>query len=315
MPKKLNIGIIGCGYVAKHNIDAWQKLGHHITALCDINPENLNKAKQTYNIKNGYSSSKEMYQQQSLDAVSICTIPFNHAELTQEALDHDCLVAVEKPFVCSTTEAHPFRKENKIVVLHTQAFEGIFHETFEYIRHGYLGFIHEVHVDLMQPETETMTANPNHWAYKMRGGRTTESIPHIIYEAQAVIGNDLDVSSVEFSFFQDKKTYREMTATLTKDKAKAIIHIKMDAPRDVDNIMAFGSCGVLASGLNPQYLFTQRYSDKKIPSPPKAPCNRSSRYLLIKSLLDGSNWCNGEHAYHNIRISDEIVNTIIKQRE
>lgn len=316
MSKKLNVGIIGCGFVAKYNVDAWRRLGHEVTALCDINPENLFKSKKEYGVNRCYASSAEMYKDNSLDAVSICTIPFNHATLVQEALDHNCLVAVEKPFVTSTKEAEPFRKTKNLVVLHTQAFEGIFHEAFEYIRKSYLAFIHEVHVDLMQPETEMMTANPNHWAYKMRGGRTTESLPHIIYEAQGVIGDDLQLVFVESENFADKKTYREMRAQLQNKNtgATSLIHIKMDAPRDVDSVVAFGCKGVLTAGLNPQHLHVQSYSDSKLPQPPKSACKYNSRYLLIKSLLDGSNWCNGEHAYHNIRLSDEIVDRVLCQK-
>ena len=337
----MNIGIVGCGFVAKFNVDAWRRLGAKVTALCDINPESLNKAKKMFGVENGYLSYKDMLRHESLDAISVCTIPSTHAEIAVAALDAGCLVAVEKPFAVNSKEAEVFRHNKKIMVFHNQIYEDKYYTLTSYFRKNKVQVKH-VDVSLMATVNESMTANLKHWAYNMNGGRIAECMPHPIYTAQFFLGNNVTVENVFATRFSDRPTYNELTAFIKSPLGTAMLHVKLDAAKDTNSIMAYSDKAVFMAGLNPSFIGAYHYPNMGIPKLKKNKSfNRkllavkkyvspalhyggsfipklkggyffSSRYLMLKELLAGNPFADGEHAFNNIRIEEEIISRLEK---
>ncbi len=109
--KKLRIGIIGCGWIAKNHIKSYLKQPDvEFVAGCDLIP---GKAKAFFeefgveNVKTDYASHKEMLDDESLklDAVSICTYNCQHAGPAIYALNKGVNVLLEKPFTVTLDEA------------------------------------------------------------------------------------------------------------------------------------------------------------------------------------------------------------------
>ena len=59
--KKLKIGMVGAGNIAKTHLDAYKKVENaEIVAICDINPETLAETAEIYGIEKTYATEAEM---------------------------------------------------------------------------------------------------------------------------------------------------------------------------------------------------------------------------------------------------------------
>lgn len=106
--KKLKVGIIGTGGIANiAHIPNYLKLNElvEITAVCDVNKEKAQVCADQYGIVNVYNDYDQMFDEQELDAVSVCTPNKFHARIVIAALKAGCHVICEKPPATSVQEA------------------------------------------------------------------------------------------------------------------------------------------------------------------------------------------------------------------
>ena len=109
--KKVRVGIIGCGWIAKSHIKAYlNQPDVEIVAGADLVPGKAAAFFEKHGVegvKTDYASHKEMLDDASLklDAVSICTYNCQHAEPTIYALKKGVNVLLEKPFTVTLDEA------------------------------------------------------------------------------------------------------------------------------------------------------------------------------------------------------------------
>ena len=114
--KKVKVGIIGTGWIAKAHIQAYLKMPDvEIVAGADLvegRAEAFFKANGIEGVR-CYKNHKEMLDNEELDAVSVCTYNRTHAECTIYALDKGVHVLLEKPMCVTTEEAAEIRKAEK----------------------------------------------------------------------------------------------------------------------------------------------------------------------------------------------------------
>lgn len=116
--KKLRIGIIGTGWIAKQHVKSYLKMPDvEIVAGADLvegKAESFFKDLFDMEVK-CYRSHKEMLDDESLqlDAVSVCTYNRTHAECTIYALQKGVHVLLEKPMCVTLEEAVAIRKAEK----------------------------------------------------------------------------------------------------------------------------------------------------------------------------------------------------------
>ncbi len=109
--RKLRIGIIGCGGIAKAHMRAYLEMPDvEIVAGCDIVPGRAAAFMESFGlegVKTDYASHREMIDDASLalDGVSICTYNRQHKDPTVYALEHGINVMLEKPFSVTLDEA------------------------------------------------------------------------------------------------------------------------------------------------------------------------------------------------------------------
>ncbi len=104
--KKLRIGLVGAGNIAKAHLAAYKNVENaEIVAVCDINEENLNQTADIYGIEKRYTSETEMLANEELDAVDVCVWNCNHASCSIEALNAGLHVLCEKPMATNAKEA------------------------------------------------------------------------------------------------------------------------------------------------------------------------------------------------------------------
>ena len=109
--KKLRIGMIGAGNIAKAHLDAYKNVPDaEIVAVRDINRENLDEVADLYNIPNRYDSVEEMLAGCELDAADVCVWNCNHAKCSIAALNAGLHVLCEKPMAYNAQEAEDMKK-------------------------------------------------------------------------------------------------------------------------------------------------------------------------------------------------------------
>ncbi|MFX1534819.1 MAG: Gfo/Idh/MocA family protein [Promethearchaeota archaeon] len=185
--KKLQVGIIGCGFVAQEkHIPAFLKLKDKValTAVCDLNKKNTEGIAKKFKIP-AYSSFSDMLSKENLDAVDICTPPHVHAQLAIEAMKQGSHVLLEKPMALKVSDCddmiHAAQKYGtKLCVVHNQRFRPIYLKAQELVEKGAIGKLTGMRNLHLTPSYVYM-ANENSWIHKLPGGVISETGPHDVY--------------------------------------------------------------------------------------------------------------------------------------
>lgn len=149
--KKLRSGVIGyggtCNMGKSHG--SWMiKSGMEFAAVCDLNKERLELARQEFPSIAVYDSVAEMLARSDLDLITIITPHFNHAELAIQVLESGKHCIVEKPMAVTLEQAQSMEKKARetghmLTVYHNRRWDGWYQETRKLIADGKLGDIYQ----------------------------------------------------------------------------------------------------------------------------------------------------------------------------
>ena len=146
--KKLRIGLVGAGNIAKTHLRAYQNVENaEVVAICDINAEKLAITAAKFGIEKTYTSETEMLANEELDAVDVCVWNCNHAVCSIEALNAGKHVLCEKPMATSAEEAQQMldaaKKNDRLLMIgFVVRFCDESRITMDFINNGYLGDIY-----------------------------------------------------------------------------------------------------------------------------------------------------------------------------
>lgn len=104
--KKINVGIIGMGYIGERHIDAVKRIGDCV--LCAVADTNLKLAyekAQKYGIGKCYPSVNELIADKTIDAVHNCTPNHLHLEINRSIIESGKHLLSEKPLSRTYKEA------------------------------------------------------------------------------------------------------------------------------------------------------------------------------------------------------------------
>ncbi|MBE7467224.1 MAG: Gfo/Idh/MocA family oxidoreductase [Planctomycetes bacterium] len=98
MSKKLKVGVIGVGGIAKTHFPGWLQSPHvELAALSDIREDVLNKVADELKVPKRYTKTEDLIADKDLDIVDVCTPNMYHAPLSIAALEAGKHVICEKP--------------------------------------------------------------------------------------------------------------------------------------------------------------------------------------------------------------------------
>ena len=90
--------LIGCGFVARHHLDAWREVpGATLVALCDLQPDRLERAGASWPEAACFDDAAALFASTPLDFVELCTRPESHRALTELAARRGVHVLCQKP--------------------------------------------------------------------------------------------------------------------------------------------------------------------------------------------------------------------------
>jgi predicted dehydrogenase len=239
----LRVGLIGCGGIAKHHWNGFEKvLGRaDLVALCDISADNRAWFKQHVPHAAEYDDFNKMIAAEKLDAVDIC-LP--------HALHHPCILAAikagahwicEKPLCMTLDEAADIdraMRDTKLIGMsaHNQAFFPALLEAKRLITENQLG---EIYMILSEdcfimglpapgalPGTKPWTAvAPGMWRAdlkQMGGGELIDTGYHPSYRMLFLAGSEpVSVAAITHTY-RNKNMQAEDTATVLVKFANGI---------------------------------------------------------------------------------------------
>ena len=104
---KLRVGVVGAGGFGNIHLSGYNKnINCQIVAVASGTEKSARLASEKYNIPNVFwgDNWKVMLEKEDLDIVSICSPNNLHAEMTIEAINHNCNILCEKPIAISYKE-------------------------------------------------------------------------------------------------------------------------------------------------------------------------------------------------------------------
>jgi len=113
--KSIRVGLIGVGGAAQINhIPALKRTeGLELVGLCDRDPEKASRVAQKFQVPQAYDRLDDLLNDDSIDAVDICTPNFLHAPMGIAALEAGKHVLCERPLARSADEAANMAKAAK----------------------------------------------------------------------------------------------------------------------------------------------------------------------------------------------------------
>jgi predicted dehydrogenase len=106
MNATLRGGLIGCGFFALNQIEAWRELdGAGIVAICDRDRQRLEEVGEKFGIAARYTDADAMFKAEKLDFVDIATTPPSHRALVELSAQHRVATICQKPIAPTLAEA------------------------------------------------------------------------------------------------------------------------------------------------------------------------------------------------------------------
>lgn len=139
-------GIIGCGRVSTNHAVATTAAGVEIASVCDLSLGKAEDLASRFDIPHHTKNAQDIFDDQTISSVSICTDHGSHAKLCLEALRAKKHVIVEKPMAISSVDAKEMISEaarhNRVLgVVSQQRFNPIINACAELVQSGALGSI------------------------------------------------------------------------------------------------------------------------------------------------------------------------------
>ena len=104
--KKINVGIIGMGYIGESHIEALRRIGIcNLAAIADTNYDLARAKAELYGIEKVYKTVDEILADKDIDAIHNCTPNFLHKEINEKIIRSGKHLLSEKPLTTTYEEA------------------------------------------------------------------------------------------------------------------------------------------------------------------------------------------------------------------
>ena len=237
--------LIGCGGISGRHARAYlEQGGVQLVAACDINPENLNRTSDQFNISGRYASHRELFShERDIDLVSVCTYPKVHAEQTIAAANAGAKgVLCEKPMCLSLDDAdamiHACRQSNtRLVIAHRHRQNPNFNKARRLIAEGAIGEPRLVWCYL----TSCLVDNGTHIVDMMRYLLGDPAADWVMGQASRKRGTLYQGSPAEES---------SMGLVAFKTGTRALVEMGEKVPKDGFRFRVLGSEGTIDADIN-----------------------------------------------------------------
>lgn len=156
----IGCGRIGCGFddnskdnrIKTHARSYFVNPRTNLVSLCDVDKSKLQKYGRKYHVTRLYTDSLEMFKNENLDLVSICTLVDSHLDLVKQAVNSGVKgIFLEKPVSNDLKSAKKIielcdKNNVKLIINHRRRFDPFFHSIKSFLESKKLGNIQLVNV-------------------------------------------------------------------------------------------------------------------------------------------------------------------------
>ncbi|MCM3602154.1 Gfo/Idh/MocA family oxidoreductase [Robertmurraya korlensis] len=218
--KKLRVGVIGCGSIARHRHlpEYAANPNVELVAVCDNNAERALEIGEKYGVPS-YTSFVELLRNAEVDAVSVCTPNYLHAPISNAALLAGVHVLCEKPMATSEEEAKSMIETaktsgKKLMIAHNQRFVASHQKARQLIQSGEVGKIYSFRTAFGHggPEGWSVEGKEGWFFQKDKafvgamgdlGVHKTDLLRYILGEEIVEVGAFVETSAKEFATVDD----------------------------------------------------------------------------------------------------------------
>ena len=170
----IRVGVVGGGAIAqrRHLPEYAANPNAEVAGIIDFNPERMEELCEQYGAK-PYASLDEMLADPTIDAISVCTPNYTHAETTIKALRAGKHALCEKPMALSLQETRAMleaeRESGKILMLgHNQRLIKAHLKARELVQSGAIGklLFYQCNFKHAGPENWGIDKNNNSWFFR-----------------------------------------------------------------------------------------------------------------------------------------------------
>jgi predicted dehydrogenase len=121
--KRLNVGVIGTGFIGPAHIEALRRTGlADVVALADVNDAVAKSKAEELSIPDYYGDYKQLIARPDIDVVHVCTPNHLHYKMSKEAMEAGKHVVCEKPLSMNSCEARELveiaKQKNVVNAIH-----------------------------------------------------------------------------------------------------------------------------------------------------------------------------------------------------
>ncbi|MDD3243956.1 MAG: Gfo/Idh/MocA family oxidoreductase [Eubacteriales bacterium] len=249
--RKLNIGLIGAGFMGKAHSVAFANMPKFFwpapampvfKTICDINPRIAEESKERFGFAEYCTDWKEIVNDPDIDAVSICTPNNCHAEIAIAALKAGKHVLCEKPIAHTSeaakamAEAGEEAKKDGVISMCAYQYRRVpaLELAKKFIDEGSIGRIQNVRATYLQCWSAD-PSSPLSWRFKkgIAGAGTLGDIAsHVIDISQFLAGDITEVVSTIKTYIEERPVQEDGVDLLGTVKLGADAK---KAPVDVDD--------------------------------------------------------------------------------
>lgn len=177
--KSAGIGLIGCGGITKHHLQAYRAAGYRVLALCDVDVARAQQRRdEFYPDAEATDDFRRVLDRDDVTVVDIATHPPERPALIEAALRAGKHVLSQKPFVLDLDEGRRLVDlasdcGRQLAVNQNGRWAPHFSYAREAIRQGLLGEVNGVHLSV-------------HWDHAWVAGTPFEDVHHLILYDYAI---------------------------------------------------------------------------------------------------------------------------------
>ncbi|TVT28189.1 Gfo/Idh/MocA family oxidoreductase [Salinicoccus cyprini] len=265
----IKVGIIGCGSIGvKRHIAEYSKLENvELVAFCDLVKERAEAQQEIYGGK-VYEDYTELLADESVEAVSVCTPNYKHAEISIAALEAGKHVLCEKPMGITLDEMDRMIEAEKksgkqLMVGHNQRLIKEHQVARDYIAEGRLGRIYSFRTAFGHGGPEGWSVDgKDSWFFKKDqavmgamgdlGVHKADLIRYILDEEVVDVGGFISKEAKEFSDVDDNA----VCILRTESNVIGTLQASWAFYGEEDNsTVIYGDKGVLNLLDDPEYSF------------------------------------------------------------
>jgi len=204
-----------------------------IVAIADLSPANLEAARALFPKAKGYLHVQELWDREDLDFCDICTPPFTHRALVEEAAERGIHVLCEKPLAPSLPEAQRISEAVRKAGIVFQPCHQYHHSPDWQVVRGLLPRLGRIYFAEYEVHRTQANEGSPHWAPGWRtdpalagGGILVDHGAHIFYQLRALLGEPKTVQATVRTLHH--RAYAvEDTALVTLDFGECLAQVRL----------------------------------------------------------------------------------------